>query len=118
MATLDEIAEAALGGDALQLRSLVQDWLRPELRLEEVPCPATRDAATLAVAAGLAELFAERAHQPAPNWTSVVGGLPEAVYLVRSAATMRRLRRMCAEESPEPLRRRNLFVLADFLVFV
>ncbi len=71
----------------------------------------------LAVAASLVELLAERAGQPAPAWAADVAGLPEARYLLRSAATMKRLRRMCDEESPGPLRRRNLFAPAEFLTF-
>ena len=66
---------------------------------------------------GLGELFAQRTGQAAPAWTSVVSGLPEARFLVRSAATMKRLRRMCEQESPGPLKRRNLYAPADYLQF-
>jgi hypothetical protein len=48
------------------------------------------------------------------------GSQPAGVYprfLVRSAATMKNLRRMCEEESPGPLKRRNLFAPADYLRF-
>ena len=117
MASLEDIAHAALDGDALALRSLVQDWLGADIRLADVACPATRDPAVLAVSAALAELFAQRTGQPAPAWTSVVSGLPEARFLVRSAATMKRLRRMCEQESPDPLKRRNLYAPANYLQF-
>jgi hypothetical protein len=117
MANLEDIARTALDGDPLALRSLVQDWLGAGVPLAEIPCPVTRDPAVLAVAASLAELFAERTGQPAPAWTSVVSGLPEARFLLRSAATMKRLRRMCEEESPLPLKRRNLYAPADYLLF-
>lgn len=118
MANLEDIAHAALEGEALALRSLVQDWLRAGTPLADVACPATHDPAVLAVSAALAELLAERTGQSAPAWTSVVSGLPEARFLLRSAATMKRLRRMCEEESPWPLKRRNLFAPADYLRFV
>lgn len=117
MISLEDIALAALDGEALTLRSLVQDWLPAVTRFSDIPCPATHDSAVLAVSAALAELFADRAGQLAPAWTSVVSGLPEAIFLVRSAATMKRLRRMCEEESPWPLRRRNLYAPADYLQF-
>lgn len=117
MASLEQIARAALDGEALALRSLTQDWLSSNILLAEVACPSTRDPAVLAVSAALAELFAQRTGQPAPAWTSVISGLPEARFLVRSAATMKNLRRMCEEESPWPLKRRNLFAPADYLRF-
>ncbi len=117
MASLEDIARTALEGDPLALRSLVQDWLGAGPSLAEVPCPATRDPAVLAVSAALAELFAQRTGQSPPAWTSDVSALPEARFLLRSAATMRRLRRMCEAESPWPLKRRNLFAPADYLLF-
>jgi hypothetical protein len=117
MGSLEDIARTALEGDALALRGLVQDWLGTGIVLAEVPCPATRDPAVLATSAALIELFAQRTKQAAPAWTSVVSALPEARYLLRSAVTMKRLRRMCEEESPWPLKRRNLFAPADYLRF-
>ncbi|MGA2496446.1 MAG: hypothetical protein ABSH20_01820 [Tepidisphaeraceae bacterium] len=117
MASLEEIARTALDGDPLALRSLIQDWLGTGISLAQVPCPATHDPAVLAVSAALAELFAQRTGQTAPAWTSIIPALPEARFLLRSAATMKRLRRMCQEESPWPLKRRNLFAPADYLLF-
>ena len=117
MTSLEDIARTALDGDPLTLRSLVQDWLSSGMPLAEVARPATHDPAVLAVSAALAELFAQRTGQHAPDWTSVVGGLPEPRFLVRAAATMKRLRRMCEDESPWPLKRRNLYAPADYLRF-
>jgi hypothetical protein len=42
-------------------------------------------------------------------------GDAEAVFLVRAAESMPRLRRLCEEQSPEPLRRRRLLAPPDFL---
>jgi hypothetical protein len=117
MTSLEEIARAALDGDPLLLRSLVQDWCVAGLRLAEVARPATHDPTVLAVSAALAELFALRTAQSAPAWTSVVPGLPEPRFLVRSAASMKRLRQMCEDESPWPLKRRNLFAPPNYLMF-
>lgn len=118
MVTLEEIARTALAGDALATRSMVQDWLGSGLRLAEVGKPLTGDELVLAASAGLVEMLAERSGQVAPVWTKEVGGVAEARYLLKSAATMKRLRRMCEEESPMPLRRRNLFAPANYLSFV
>jgi hypothetical protein len=81
----------------------------------EVPAPAGLDATGLATAAGVAELLASRAGQPAPSWTATVPPAPERRFLVRAAATMPRLRAACEREGPEPLRRRGLLAPPDFL---
>ena len=117
MATLEQLALAALSGDALGVRSLAQDWLRENPRLANAPRPASESPDVLALSAALVELFAERAGQPAPAWTRDIGGVAEPRFLVRAAMTMRRLRRACELESPPPLRRRNLFAPADYLSF-
>ena len=117
MISLENIARTAIDGDPLILRSLVQDWLSTT-DLTEVDRPETQDHVVLAVAAGFVELFAQRTGQTAPTWTKDIAALFEAKYLVRSATTMKRLRQMCDQESPGPLKRRNLFAPADYLRFV
>jgi hypothetical protein len=69
----------------------------------------------LALAAGLLELFAQRLNQPSPAWTQLVGALPEPLYLLKAAHTLRRLRELCESQSPEPLRRRNLYASPNYL---
>ncbi len=117
MATLEQMAKAALAGEALSLRSLTQDWLRENPHLAECLRPESENPAVLAVSASLVELLAERAGQASPAWARKVGPLPHPHFLLRSASTMKYLRRMCEEESPAPLRRRNLLAPADFLTF-
>ena len=117
MVGLEQLAEAALAGEALSLRSAAQDWLSENPRVTDCLPPSSSDPDVLTVAAALAELFALRAGQPAPPWSAGVGPLSQPRFLLRAAATMTRLRRMCELESPAPLRRRNLFAPADFLVF-
>ena len=117
MVGLEQLAAAALAGDALGLRSLVQDWLADNPRLAECPRPPSNDPEVLAVAAALVELFAQRAGQAPPDWSGRIGPLAQPRFLVRAAATMRRLRQMCETESPAPLRRRNLYAPANFLQF-
>jgi hypothetical protein len=117
MVGLEQLAKAALDGEALALRSLAQDWLRENPRLDDCPRPSVTDPQVLVVAAALVELFAERAFQPAPEWSKNIGPLAQPRCLVRAAAKMKRLRRMCEDESPLPLRRRNLYAPAEFLRF-
>jgi hypothetical protein len=117
MVRIEEIAQSALAGDSLQTRSLTQELLREQKDLGNLPRPRTADARVLALSAGLAELFAGRVNQSAPDWTKSVGALDEPVFLVKSALTMKRLRELCETESPLPLRRRNFFVPPNYLEF-
>lgn len=117
MATLEALAEAALRWDNLQLRSLVQDFLRADTLLSAIPRPQIDDPRVLTIAAALVELFAQRAGQAAPTWTREVDGLPEPFFLLEAATRMKRLRALCETESPEPLRKRGLYAPPDFLSF-
>ena len=118
MVAIERIAEAALAGEGLLLRSLTQDFLRQQTDLNACPKPQTNDARVLVTAAALLELFASRAHQPAPAWTGEVGALAEPVHLLKAAATMKRLRVLCETEAPLPLRQRGLYAPPNYLEFV
>ena len=117
MVQIEQLAKAAMAGDALKLRSLTQDLLRQNARLVDSARPLSTDPVVSVVAAGLIELLAERRHEPAPAWASLIGATHPPLYLVKSAQRMPRLRRLCETESPEPLRRRNLFAPPTFLEF-
>lgn len=115
MIRIEELAEAAINRDALSLRGLTQDLLRESPQLKDFPRPMDVDFKTLAAAAALIELFAERLHQEPPAWTRDIGALPEPIYLVRAAATMKRLRTLCELQAPEPLRKRGFYAPPNFL---
>ena len=115
MVRIEQLAEAAINQDALSLRSLTQDFLRQRPRLKDFPRPMAVDFKTLAAAAALIELFAERLHQEPPAWTREVGPLPEPIYLVKAAASMKHLRALCEQQAPEPLRKRGLYAPPNFL---
>ena len=117
MVKLEQIAEAALSDTPLLVRSLVQDWVA------EKPCdrdhqrPTTQNPRVLAVAASLAELFAERLGQTPPDWTAGIGALEKPLFLVRAAETMRRTRILCEQEAPEALRKRRIYAPPNYLTF-
>ncbi len=117
MVRVEQIAQSALSGDSLQTRSLTQDFLREQKNLQDVPRPETEDTRVLALAAGLAEMFALRGDQSAPTWTKLIGGVSEPVFLVKSALTMKHLRELCLAESPIPLRKRKFFAPPNYLEF-
>jgi hypothetical protein len=117
MVTIEQLANAALNGESLLLRSLTQDLLREQPQLTVYPKPQTQDARLLTTAAALIELLATRLKQAPPPWTNEVGPLPEPIYLLKAAASMNRLRTLCETEAPEPLRKRRLYAPPNFLEF-
>ena len=117
MTTIEQIAKAVLHDDNLATRVLVQEFLRVQPVLANIPRPETDEPALLIVAAALLDLFSLRTQQPAPEWTRQVGPLEEPLYLVKSAVHMRRLRDLCRDAAPEPLRRRRLYAPPDYLAF-
>jgi len=112
---LRDLVRALLRFDALTARQWLADAQRAGLVWTDVPAPTGLDATELAAAAGVAELLALRADQPAPGWTATVPPSPRRLFLVRAAATMPRLRAACEQDGPEPLRRRGLLAPPDFL---
>jgi hypothetical protein len=116
MISIEQLAEAAINHNALLLRSLTQDLLRERSPLSAYPRPLVVDTRTLAAAASLIELFAERLHQEPPEWCREIGPLPEPMYLLEAASTMKHLRELCEEHSPEPLRKRGFYAPPNFLV--
>jgi hypothetical protein len=75
--------------------------------LPSVEAPRDLDPLALAVAAAVVEMMAERLRVRAPAWTAPVPAVPQHLFQVRAAEALPRLRRMCEEEGPEPMRRRG-----------
>lgn len=115
---LQSMAEALLNRDALQLRLLVQAWMRNPPRFDTIPCPQTDDVQILAAAAGLVELLALRLNQEPPKWTSAVAPLPTPFFVMRRAERPGFTRDLSVSEAPEPLKRRNIFAPPNFLQMV
>jgi hypothetical protein len=112
---IEQLAKAAINQDALLLRSLTQDLLREHPTLRDFPRPSGVDFQTLAAAASLIELLALRLQQEAPSWTNEIGPLPKPIHLLKAAATMKRLRALCEQQAPEPLRKRGFYAPPNFL---
>jgi hypothetical protein len=112
---LRDLVEALVRRDALSAREWVQDATAERMDWGAVEEPAGLDATERAVAAGVVELLADRAHAAPPAWTASVPAAPVQVFLVRAAETMPRLRKSCLEEGPWSLRRRGLLAPPDFL---
>jgi len=117
MNQIEQLAQAALARDHLKLRSLVQDLTRSKTDFNKVTRPTTQDARLLVTTAALVELLASRNNQLPPAWTKDIGALNEPFFLLENAITMKRLRVLCEQESPEPMRRRLLYAPPHFLEF-
>jgi hypothetical protein len=112
---LRDLVRAILQGDLLAARQWVADAYRARLRWEHCKRPDDMDDRELAVAAGLAELLAERAGARPPSWTTSVGAHGEPVFLDPGIETMPRTLARAKSHAPDSLRKRNLFALPDFL---
>jgi hypothetical protein len=112
---LIELVTALADGDMLTARQWVADAAREGFEWSRVPRPQELPESWMAIAAGIVELLAGRAGQTAPAWTADVRAVSEPVYLVRAARNYPRLRRLCEEEGPEPLRRRRILAPPEFL---
>ncbi|CAN5841317.1 hypothetical protein BH10CHL1_BH10CHL1_13840 [soil metagenome] len=117
MVKIEEIAEAALHGESLLVRSMTQDFLRHNPRFVDISRPVTTNESVLALSAAFLELFAARSNQPAPSWTAKIGPVAQPIFLLKAAKQMKRLRELCEAESPEPLRQRRLYATPDYLEF-
>jgi len=112
---LRDLVKALLQFEALTARQWLADAARAGFIWPDVPFPDGLDDTERAVAAGVAELLAARTGQSPPPWAATIPPAPKPLFLVRSAATMPRLRAACEREGPEPLRRRGLLAPPGFL---
>ena len=110
-----ELAEAVLQGDLLAARQWAADAQRLEIQWSELDRPVRLDARALRIAAGLVELLAGRAGAEPPSWTNEIGGGEEMIVLDPGLELMPRSFAHAKTSAPEPLRRRNLVALPDFL---
>ena len=110
-----DLTAALAARDALAARAWMLDARRCGFDRSAVELPQGVGEVELAIAAAVVELVAGREGAVPPAWTASVPALSVAVYLVKAAGTMPRLRRLCEEQGPEPLRRRKLFAPPEFL---
>lgn len=115
--TIEAIARAILAYEDLRASALTLEWLRYDQPFAEIARPETDEPQLLAVAAAVVELLAQRANQAPPAWTAEVGGLTEPFFVWRLSPQQTYTRQLCLEESPEPLKRRNIFSPPNYLTF-
>lgn len=112
---LCELVRAILAGDLLSARQWVADAQRADIEWAQVPPPDGLSEREMSVAAGVAELLSARAGAVPPAWTVAVGAQKEPLVLDPGLEKMPRSYARAKTSAPEPLRRRNLIALPDFL---
>lgn len=112
---VSELARAILAGDLLTARQCVADAYREHVQWETLERPNGMNDRELSVAAAIVELLASRIGATPPSWTSTVGGSSELIVLDPGLEHMPRSFAQAKSSGPEPLLRRNLVALPDFL---
>ncbi|HEV2721224.1 MAG TPA: hypothetical protein VG323_14475 [Thermoanaerobaculia bacterium] len=112
---LPDLVRAVLAGDLITARQWVADAYRSGLNWEEINPPEGLDNREMSVAAGIAELLALRRGATPPRWARTIGASTEPLILDPGLEQMPRSFARAKREGPEPLRKRNLVALPDFL---
>jgi hypothetical protein len=104
-----------LSGDLVAARQWVADAHRERIKWSTVKRPIDLSGRELTVAAGLVELLASRAGEAPPPWSHGIGPEPTPLVLDPGLERMPRSFAHATTDGPEPLRKRNLVALPDFL---
>lgn len=113
--SLADVVKALLAGDLLVARQWVADAYRDDLVWQELDQPVGLSADELSVAAAIVELAASRAAALPPAWTTNVGPVAHTLVLDPGLEQMPRSFARAKSDGPEPLLRRNLIAMPDFL---
>ena len=112
---IPELVHALLAGDLLTARQCVADAQRTHVEWERLERPRDLSDREMSVAAAIVELLASRTGSAPPLWTKSVGGVRELLVLDPGLEEMPRSFARAKTFGPEPLRKRNLIALPDFL---
>jgi hypothetical protein len=110
-----ELVHALLKGDLLTARQFVADAQRAKVAWRELDAPRDLSDVEMAVAAGVIEMLAARSGSTPPPWTLAVGAVREQLILDPGLEQMPRSFAHAEAAGPEPLRKRNMVALPDFL---
>ena len=111
---IEDVAEAALQGDALSTRALWAEFVDSVVNVADVEQPSTDDHRVVALAASLLELLAERRQELAPSWVATVAGCATPQYLMTVRTEHKRIQ--LRKTSPKPLASRNFFASPNYLL--
>ena len=110
-----DLVRSILDGDLLAAREWVSEAHRVSLVWTDVAQPAGMSEREMSVAAAILELLSARSGVELPPWTETVGALHELFVLDPGLEKMPRSFARAKSDGPEPLRKRNIVALPDFL---
>ncbi|MGB0386104.1 MAG: hypothetical protein ACPGWR_14955 [Ardenticatenaceae bacterium] len=114
---IEQVAAAALAGQALLTRHLALTFLRETKNFSDVPPPTVTEPDILAATAAFVELFAQRRGQQPPTWTAEIERHDEPIFLFRCKPESNTYR-LCLETAPQPLGQRGFYAPYNYLTFV
>jgi hypothetical protein len=116
--TIDDLARALLADRSAIVGQYTMNLWAENGDFSELIEPQDATYEVLVVSAAILELFAARRKQSPPEWTKAIGGLDTPRFLMGGYEKRypRRAERWL-RESPDPLKKRNLFASAEFLEF-
>lgn len=112
---LESLVHAIVRGDMIAAREWIAEAQRSRFSWENTKAPGNLAPREMAIAAALTEMLAQRNGKRAPEWTTAIPALPELMVLDPGLEQMPRSFERARTSGPEPLRRRNLVALPDFL---
>jgi hypothetical protein len=101
--------------DYEEIEMVVDHFIRENPTLSNVPRPLSNNPLELALAASIIEWLAMQKWQNPPAWATEVAGVKMPYFLGCDEFTDQNILDELHEQSPEPLRKRNLFALRSFL---
>lgn len=110
-----DLVHALLAGDLLVARQFVADAQRIGVQWQNLEQPSGLNDREMSVAAAVVELLASRGGTKPPHWTAAIGGLRELLVLDPGLEEMPRSFARAKITGPEPLRKRNIVALPNFL---
>jgi hypothetical protein len=110
-----ELVRSILDGDLLTAREWVSEARRSRLPWMELQEPSGLSEQEMSVAAAVVELLSARSGAEPPPWTANVGAVRNPFVLDPGLEKMPRSFAHAKSDGPEPLRKRNLVALPDFL---
>ena len=112
---ITKLVHALMAGDLLTARQCAADARRMNMQWELLERPDRMSDIEMSVAAGIVELLASRSGAAPPTWTMAIGAVVDPLVLDPGLEQMPRSFARARTAAPEPLRRRNLIALPDFL---
>jgi transcriptional regulator with XRE-family HTH domain len=117
-AMLDDMTTKLLSGDEIGFSDLILDWHREDLVCDSVPRPEDRDMLRLAVKASIVERLAEVLNSPPHNGNQTPAPWCDSIDSLKEPVKLQSDRLLEDEDYSEAFKKRNLYVVSNFMFFI